>query len=207
MNLIVIAPPELEPVALADAKTWLRVDAATEDAAIGALIVAARMLVEATTRRALVTQSWRAVLDRWPFTSAADGSLAILASPPSAAQPEVRLPLAPVASVSAIRVYDANGQPQSLAASTWRLAGAPDQARLVFSAPPPQPGRTAAGIEIDIVAGYGVASDAPAPLRQAILMLVALWYENRGDGATALGATVPLAIAALLAPYMRGRLA
>ncbi len=40
----------------------------------------------------------------------------------------------------------------------------------------------------------------PAPLRQAILMLVALWYEHRG-AAGDVAATTPLGFDALIAPY------
>ena len=43
----------------------------------------------------------------------------------------------------------------------------------MFSTSPPAPGRAVAGIEIDVVAGYGAPADVPSPLRQAILMLVA----------------------------------
>ena len=59
------------------------------------------------------------------------------------------------------------------------------------------------GIEIDVTAGYGPSGvDVPSPLRQAIMMLVAHWYEHRGavghDLATAL---TPQGFDALIAPY------
>jgi uncharacterized phiE125 gp8 family phage protein len=67
-----------------------------------------------------------------------------------------------------------------------------------------QPGRSAAGIELDVSAGYGAAAiDVPEPLRQAIRLLAAHWYENRG--VVALGqtsaVTLPVSVPALLAPY------
>jgi len=65
------------------------------------------------------------------------------------------------------------------------------------------PGRALAGIEVDVAVGYGDApGDVPQPLRQAIKLLVAHWYENRG--LIALGqpvAVLPASAAALLAPY------
>ena len=65
------------------------------------------------------------------------------------------------------------------------------------------PGRAAAGIEIDVEVGYGAApANVPETLRQALLLLVAHWYENRG--LIAIGrsvAVLPLPIAALIAPY------
>ena len=46
------------------------------------------------------------------------------------------------------------------------------------------------------------AADVPQPLRQAIQLLVAHWYENRG--LIAVGQTVavlPATVAAMIAPY------
>ena len=57
------------------------------------------------------------------------------------------------------------------------------------------------GVSIDYVAGYGGAEDVPADLKQAVLVLVAYWYENR-DLATA----PPLGFERLLAAYRRVRL-
>lgn len=193
MNRALIAPPASEPVTLAEAKAWLRVDTSDEDQAIAFLIGAARETVEAATRRALVAQSWRLALDDWPFTLLQ--------------RPEMALPLAPLASVTAVRVYDAGGQPQLLTSALWRVVGATDRARMMFAAQPPRPGVPAGGIEIDCVVGYGAAADVPAPLRQAILMLMADWFENRGDGEGAQATPLPKRVAALLAPYRRGRLA
>jgi uncharacterized phiE125 gp8 family phage protein len=67
----------------------------------------------------------------------------------------------------------------------------------------PMPGRVAAGIELDIDAGYGdAATDVPEPLRQAIRVLVSHWYENRGVvAAPGGGAGLPQSVAAGVAPY------
>lgn len=206
MQSILIAPPAAEPVTLAEARAWLRVDTNDEDAAIASLIAAARMLVEAATRRALVTQSWRVILDAWPAVGG-EGSWSILATRPNPAPSEIVVPLAPIQSVSAVRVYDAAGQPQTLGSAIYRLVGAPERARLVFAAPPPRPGAAAAGIEIDLVAGYGDPSDTPAALRHAILALVSWWFDDRGDVASIDANNMPPRVAALVAPFRRGRLA
>lgn len=206
MDSILIAPPTVEPVSLAEARTWLRVDIDDEDAAIASLIMAARMAVESATRRALVTQTWRVTLDAWP-PDAAVSNWSALATRPRDLPFEFALPLAPVQSVSAIRTYDAAGQPQSVAGAAWRLLGAPERARIMFSSAPPQPGASAGGVEIDIVAGYGDPTDTPAPLRHAILALVSFWFDNRGDIATTGSNNLSPRVAALIAPYRRGRLA
>ena len=183
---ILLAAPSAEPVTLAEAKAWLRLDGDADDALVAALIVAARKSLEAMTRRLFVTQGWRVTLDAWP----ADG--------------QVRLPFAPLQSVSAIRVYDVNDAAATLSPSQWRVRGAADDPAVAVIGPCPTPGRAFAGVEIDAVYGYGGAADAPEPLRQAMLMLVAAWFECRGDGETL---AIPAAARVLIAPCVRLRLA
>jgi uncharacterized phiE125 gp8 family phage protein len=69
MAAILLDPPASEPLSLAEAKNYLRVEHGADDALIAAMIAAARIQVESLTRRALVTQSWRIVLDRWSPTA------------------------------------------------------------------------------------------------------------------------------------------
>ena len=153
---------------------------------ITALIAAARSHVEAQTRRALITQTWRLVRDVWP----ADGRIAVLP--------------APLRALTAARVYDAEGATHSdryrgLRGGCRGGAGDPDFAPWSLR----QPGRPAAGIEIDVQVGYGdAAGEVPEPLRQAIRLLVAHWYENRG--LVAVGQTWRCCrrrSSALIAPY------
>ena len=67
MPVILISEPEEEPLSLADAKLFLRVEHDAEDALITNLVRAARRHVETQTGRRLVTQIWRLVLDAWPL--------------------------------------------------------------------------------------------------------------------------------------------
>lgn len=184
MAAILITPPASEPLTLAEAKLYLRIDTDDEDDLVGALVAAARAHVEARTRRALVTQTWRFVFDDWP----ANGRTA--------------LRLAPLQSVAAARVYDASGAAHALDSGTFVV----DAAASVLAWPPwavPVPGRDAAGIEIDVVAGYGdVGGDVPETLRQAVRLLVAHWYENRALVAPGQQvAPLPATMETLLAPY------
>jgi uncharacterized phiE125 gp8 family phage protein len=191
MTPLLLIAPAIEPVSLGEAKAWLRLDTDDEDDLVQALLVSARLTLEAYTRRFFVTQSWRLVFDAW-----------------ARAQPRVlAVPLAPLASVAAIRVYDANDAAQTLAPQSYRAPPAPAGGRIVFLADPPAPARRADGIEIDVVVGYGPrASDTPEPLRRAILALVANWHENRGDGQAA-SAVLPAPALALARPFRRERLA
>ena len=70
------------------------------------------------------------------------------------------------------------------------------------------PARLLNAYEIAFTAGYGdEASDVPAPIRQALKLLVAHWFEHREP--VVLGEApqeVPATIASLLSPYRRVRL-
>jgi uncharacterized phiE125 gp8 family phage protein len=190
MRPMLIGAPAIEPVSLADAKSWLREDGAQEDELIQALIVAARMTLEAFTRRFFVTQSWRLAFDCWPASVASDATL--------------HIPFAPFQSVTAARVFDSSGVAQTLSPAIYRSPGSTEGGRVIFTPAPPPPGRATDGIEVDFNVGYGaLASDVPRPLRQAILTLVAHWREHRGDGADD---ALPKAVAQLAAPFRRGRL-
>lgn len=188
MTPYLLVPPAAEPLTLAEAKAWLRLDSNDEDTTVSALIVAARMAVEQAARRLLVHQSWRIVADRWPD----DGVL--------------RLPLAPVAAITAIRVRDAEGTPQTVSPAAYRAELKRDPARLVLTAPVPLPGLATSGIEIDVTAGFSASpAEVPEPLRHAMRLLLARWFDNRGDIA-ADAATLPADVALLVSPYCRPRL-
>ena len=164
MTSYLIAGPGEEPVSLAEAKLWCRIDGTDDDALVSARIGAARLHVEAATGRALVTQSWRLVL----------------ACPKGRVVP---LPVLPVSAVTAATADDV--------AITVELLG--DAVLL--------PGEGYRTLTIDYTAGYGAAADVPADLKQAVLLLVGYWYENR-DALTA----APPALDRLLAGYTRVRL-
>ncbi|ATQ67153.1 MULTISPECIES: head-tail connector protein [Methylosinus] len=193
MMLTLLSGPQVEPVSLAETKAWLRLDASDEDPLLSALIVSARMTLEAYTRRFFVTQSWRMSFDAWPAATMRRRILSV--------------PLSPMLGVSAIRVFDEADVETTLASGIYRAAPAQDRGRIVFTEAPPTPSRSSDGVEIDVFAGYGEASsDTPEPLRRAMLALVAHWHENRGDeveGPTRL----PTLVAALARPYRRERLA
>jgi uncharacterized phiE125 gp8 family phage protein len=186
MSSILLTPPAVEPVTLADAKAWLRVTHDDDDGVIAALIAAARSHVEAQTRRALITQNWRLVRDAWP----SDGRIVVLP--------------APLVEVAAARVLDEDGMPQAIDLEAFVTDTASAPAIIAFAPwSLPAPGRKAGGIEIDIECGYGDApDDVPEPLRQAVRLLVAHWFECRG--LAALGRPVvdlPAGLAGLIAPY------
>jgi len=192
MPLVLTSGPAVEPVTLAEAKAHMRVDAAAEDTLIASLLVTSRLHVESALGLALITQSWSYFLDAWP---------------PGAQLP---LPLRPVQSIAAVRLYAADSSFTTLAPETYLLDGAGAPARLIRNGALAwtKPGRAANGIEIAFTAGYGAAASAvPAPIRQAILLLIAHWHEHREPIAVgAPGTPVPSMVSELLQPYRLARL-
>jgi uncharacterized phiE125 gp8 family phage protein len=180
-----LTPPAAEPLSLAEAKAFLRLETADDDPLIAAFISTARLHVETQTGLALITQSWRMVLDCWP----AKGRIAV--------RP------APLQVLIAARVFDFDGESRTVDPQAF----VPDTSTSTLSFIPwalPMPTRIAAGIELDFIAGFGdAADDVPDPLRQAIRLLVAHWHENRAAIAGAATAPVPTNAAALIAPYRR----
>ena len=188
MNPILIAPPAIEPVSLAEAKLYLRIDSADEDDLVRALITASRLLIEAASGRLLINQTWRLILDAWP----AGGAL--------------RLPLSPAAQIAGARVFDVSGTAVPVSPGALALEPGSDPPLLRVLGSVSAPGRLRAGVEIDIVAGFGPSgASVPEPIRQAMLRMIALWFENRGDAIGA-GPSLPAPVMALVAPYRRPRL-
>jgi uncharacterized phiE125 gp8 family phage protein len=187
MTSYLLAGPAEEPLTLAETKAYLRLDDEAEDALVTTLIVAARLHVEGVTGRALLAQSWRLVLDSWPESRI------------------VKLPVAPLISLTAITAYDADGTGHDISLAQFLPETAVAPARLML--PQTIAGmpalRERMGLEIDYVAGFGTeASDVPADIRQALLRLVAYWFEHRDAVIVAgSGAIVPPGFDNALMPY------
>jgi uncharacterized phiE125 gp8 family phage protein len=188
MTSYLLAGPAEEPVSLAEAKAFLKVDDTAEDGLITTLIGAARLHVEGVTGKALLAQSWRIVLDDWPEGGA------------------VKLPVSPLIAVTAITAVDDHGGSHDIALA--QFLSEPDRLivpRVVTGMPVLQERQ---GLEIDYVAGFGTEpEDVPADLRQALLGLVAHWFEHRDAVIVAgSGVVIPSGFDRAVARYKRVRL-
>ncbi|TVR11939.1 MAG: hypothetical protein EA385_00510 [Salinarimonadaceae bacterium] len=167
MRLILVDPPEAEPVTLDELKDQLRVIGDHDDAFLERAIRTARAKLdgrEGFLGRALVAQQWRLELDAFPAR-------------------EILLPLPPLLSVDAIVYVDAGGSEITLDASAYVAIGAGDTergcVRRANGESWPATGSYPGAVAVTFTAGYGEPEDVPEPLRAAILMHAAHLYENR----------------------------
>lgn len=191
MNPIVLAEPAVEPVSLADAKAYLRRDGSDEDELIAALIMAGRITIERATRLCLISRQLRLTL-----------------RPPGLGTP-IPLPLGPIVSLDAVRLVDRTGTVRTLAADAYRADLDRDPVELLVDASAAGSTGDVPAVQVDATVGFGATAAAiPQPLVLAIRRLVAIWFEDRGDGPPRASVPgLPRDVMALIAPYRRARLA
>lgn len=194
MNLTLTTPPAEEPVSLAVAKVHMDVDYTDHDAYISSLIATVSAHMDArdgVLGRCMVTQTWTMKLDDFPR-----------------GERPIYLPFAPTQSITSVKYYDADNALQTWDASNYEFeTGDFDPCIHVADSSSYPTTRTRRGaVVIEFVAGYGSASDVPAPLKQAILLMVSELYERREMAVMA--TYVPTrTIDSLIAPYRRNRVA
>lgn len=175
----VSVPVAAEPVSLTDAKLHAKIDVTTDDLLIYALITAAREWCEAYTGRGLARQTIELYMDEWPD--------------------EIELVLPPLYSVTSVIYKDSAGTSTTLAVSSYVVDTDGPVGRIVpaygvswpsFEPYPVNP------IKVTYVTGY---SGAPKSVVQAMLLLIAEWYEHREAGTVTEGTLAT--VKHLLAPY------
>jgi len=183
------AAPATEPVSTAEAKTHLRVTYTEDDALIAALITAARQWVEEQTYRALVSQTWDLTLDEFPT-----------------GDDPIRIPRAPLVSVTSITYTDTAGASQTLAAANYVVSATrqPGLIRPAYNCEWPEAQDKPDAVTVRFVAGYGAAAAVPETLKAAIKLLVGQLYEHREAAAPVAIHEVPLGVQRILQLYDLG---
>lgn len=191
--------PASEPVTLAEVKAFARIEYDHDDALITGWITNARRVIEENTKRALITQTWTATMDRlpaivyagdpdpWPFGNSTTPRM-------------IRLSPAPVASITSLVIDGA-----TISAGNYRLKG---DMLAVKAAVEDSDDELGDAVVVTFVTGYGDADDVPVMIKQAIKTLVSHFYENR-ELATPSWQTatpIPFGVADMVRPFivMRG---
>lgn len=194
-GLKLITGPTVEPLTLVETRLHLKLDATgsplshPDDSLVNNLIKAARMHLDGRhgrLSRALITQTWELVLDKFPDN-------------------DIRIPLAPLISITSIKYDDPNAVEQTVVSSNYVVDVVSSFGWVVpivgFSWPVPLD--TINAVRIRFIAGFGpAASDVPEPIRQAMLLMIGNWYENREEVVIGQAAMqIPMAAEALLSAY------
>ena len=154
--------PAIEPVTLAEAKTWLHVDHSDDDALIEFLITAAREMVEDRTNLLVARRTMEATFDAFPCV-------------------ELQLP-GPVLSVESVTHVDEDGYEQTLAADEWVLDNPENRPGWLvpYEAWPFTLG-TVNAVRIRYEAGYETPELTPSRIKLVIHLLLRGWYDVRSS--------------------------
>lgn len=185
MSLRVYSEPSEEPVSLVEAKLHCRVDIDEDDLLISGLITTAREMAEMTSGRALITQTLDLYLEEWPEDEF------------------ISLPRPPLQSVTSVVYTDEDGTEQTLSTDDYSVDTHSEPGRVALKAGKSWPSdslQSGSPIRVRYVAGYGTVNLVPQRYKQAILLLVGHWYENRENVLTsgAMPKNIPMAAEALL---------
>lgn len=183
---ILTSAPAEPPVTLAEAKAHLRVDGSDEDTLITSIVSAVTSHLDGWTGilgRCIVTQTWTFSLDGWAS--------------------RIGLPFPDVSGVE-ITYRDSDDTEQTVSTSLYDTVEGPRGAVLVFKdgfTSPSLYDDRAAPISVAVTAGYGGADAVPEALKQAILLMVGHYFENRTAVSEGGLREVPMAFEALTTPY------
>jgi uncharacterized phiE125 gp8 family phage protein len=154
-----------------------------QDSVLVAFLRAALAAIEGRTSKALIQRGFLLTMDDWKDANV------------------LRLPIAPVASITEIAMVDLYGSSQALSADSYRLVRDGTQPRVhpVSMSFPSVP--TGGSIEIRFQAGFGGTFDAvPDDLKQAVLLLAAHYYDYRSDAGLSDGC-MPFGVTSLISRY------
>lgn len=181
-----LTPPATPPVSLAEAKNYLRVTHADEDAEITRMIDAARRMIDGPDGAgvAMVSQQWRATLDRFPA--------------------RIDVPLWPVISIDSVSWLGDDGLWSDLDATDYRVIrlGRKTALEPAFGGAWPQPRLCSASVRVDFTAGF---ASVPQDLQTVVLMLTAHFYKLREPVVVgAVTSEPPLGVNDILSRYRAG---
>lgn len=168
-RLHLVTAPTVEPVTLAEAKAYRRVDGSVENTLIADLIVAAREVFEGETGRQVLEATWLMDLDRFPTGGA-----------------PIEVPRPPLLAVSSITYRDSAGTEQTWSSSEYVVdayAGPFAPCGLIYPAPGycyPTTRCAPNSVSVTFTAGYGTTvDDVPEGVRATIQALIGDLYEER----------------------------
>ena len=159
----VTSAPSEEPVTLAEASLWAKIDSTDDNDIVTSLIKAARLNAESYTRRGFVTQTVVAYFDGF--------------------YDEMILNRSPISAITSVKYYDGDDNIQTLATTVYDydIISEPGIITLGYNQTWPTTYDKKNAVEVTMTVGYGAASTVPEDIKTAIKMILTHLYENRQD--------------------------
>lgn len=206
---------DVTPAAVLDfteVQTFLRLDGTTDQSLVNSLIEAVTKKIEDYTGRKFITQVWSVYYDFFPKTSkeeawwdgVRDGAISELYAPIRF----LELPFGPCQSAYFVKTYDESDAASTFDASLYKVEQYSANPKVSLKSGGTWPSgvlRPTNGIQVKATFGYGsTGASVPAPIREAIKIMVAKLYEHRGDEVTT--DAIPKTAQVLLENYRTWRL-
>ena len=189
-----------EPISIEEAKIFLRIDHNDEDELISTLIQAARLSIESYTSRSLLREKWLFTINSGFALSRSDQEY--LSGSISKGINGIEFPRTPfVELVSASLIKKHNKEE----IKDFRIDESANIAKIHFQDNSKVKSCLDGVIKLEFIAGY-CASELPAPLKQAILSMLAYLYENRPAVNDNFGMLMNNSVLTLIKPYKIYRL-
>lgn len=182
--LVLIAEPAAEPLSLEEVRQHLRIPEEEDDGLLLAYLMAARRYFEDHDNRRLCTQTWELRLQHFPASGI------------------IEIPLRPLQVINSVKYINASGVETTVADTEYQVDADSFMPRLA-----PAPGKLWPlplfgifnPISINFDVGYDdVEGGIPQHLKQALLLLIGHFYENREDTTVTVLTSIPKGYDALI---------
>lgn len=192
MNLTQVAAPAKSPLEPATVAKHLRVQDAGEETLIDSYTLAAAAYVggrEGVLGRSLITQTWDLKLHSFPRFRGV-----------------LKLPFPPLKEVISIKWIDADGVEQTMSAADYVADPGEYIGRVRLRGGIDWPGNLSCdpwSVIVRFRVGYGDdPDDIPMPIRQAMLLIIGHWYENRSQVEACELNEIPMGSTTLLSSFI-----
>ena len=189
-GLAEVTAPTAEPLQVSEVRRHLALDDSYYDDYLSSLVQVTRAQVQAHTHRQLVTATYDMKVDALP-----------------AGQQTLAIPHGQLQSITSITYIDSAGDSQTWSSANYDVSTAREPGTIR-----PAHGKTwpAARVQqeaatVRFICGYGAAGAVPQAIKQAMLLLICHYFNNREQSIVGVTASeIPQGAAALLAPFVLG---
>lgn len=181
MGLKRLTAPQKAPVVTTELRRWIGWDESdsTHDAELQMLAMDAADMIERYTRRAFMHQTWRWI---------------------TSIERVYEIPRPPLLSIESFKIYDEDGASTTVSSGDYQLITDRTPGLIIMADSWSRPeARDCEPVEIEFTAGYGDSGDedegeasVPREVRTAILQLVTMYFEHRGDTVIGFGTAMDL---------------